>query len=181
MYEIIIAGSGGQGILVTGIILANAGLKAGLHSTWLPSYGAQVRGGTANCAVKVSKNEIGSPYIDNPDILIAFNEPSLNKFEADVKEEGHIFVNDSLVSNREIRSDTTIIRVPVMDLATEVGNARVANIVMLGSLIAKIPIVPESAIRESIAELFGDKGKKIVDLNHIALRKGIEQCTGGVK
>lgn len=174
MYEIIVAGFGGQGVLAAGVILANAGLKAGLHSTWLPSYGGEMRGGTANCAVKVSENEIGSPYVYNPDILVAFNEPSLAKFESAVKSGGYIFINSSLISREDIRSDVTVVGVPITEVATELGNARVGNVVMLGTLIATVPIVSEEAVLESLAEFFKEKGEKIINLNRQALRKGIE-------
>ena len=96
MSEIMIAGFGGQGILAAGVMLANAGLLAGLQTTWLPSYGATMRGGTANCFVKIDSEEIGSPYIDEADFLLAFNEPSLLKFHGTVKKGGCIFANSSL-------------------------------------------------------------------------------------
>lgn len=174
MYEIIIAGFGGQGVLTAGVILANAALKKDYNCTWLPSYGGEMRGGTANCSLKISKTGIGSPYIYKPDILVALNEPSLTKFENTVKPGGYIFINSSLVSKDEDRCDLTLVKAPITELATELGNARTTNILMLGILLAKIPIVSEVYAIEAISEFFKDKSESLIRLNHEAFKKGIE-------
>lgn len=174
MHEVLIAGFGGQGVLATGVMLANAGLKADLHSTWLPSYGGEMRGGTANCSVIVSEEQVASPYIDNPDVLVVFNGPSLDKFEAQVKPGGYIFINSSLVKREDVRDDVTVIRVPATELATELGNVRVANVVMIGALLSKFPTISEEAALTSLEEYFEPKGEKVINLNRQALKKGIE-------
>lgn len=174
MHEVLIAGFGGQGVLATGVMLANAGLRADLNTTWLPSYGGTMRGGTANCSVKISDDEVASPYIDNPDVLIVFNEPSLDKFEAQVKPGGYIFINSSLVKREDVRDDVTVIRAPVTELATELGNVRAANVVMLGVLLSKVPIVSVEAALTSLEEYFEPKGEKVINLNRQALKKGME-------
>lgn len=177
MQEVFIAGFGGQGVLAAGVVLATAGMKADLHTTWIPSYGAQQRGGTANCSVKISEHEVGSPFIDSPDILLVLNEPSLDKFEQTVKPGGYIFVNSSLVSKEVERDDVTVVTVEATNLATELGNVRVANIIMLGALLGKVPIVSVERAAEALAEFFKDKSEKVIDLNIKALQKGIEACT----
>lgn len=174
MQEVIIAGFGGQGVLAAGVVLATMGMKADLHTTWIPTYGAQQRGGTANCSVKISEHEVGSPYIDSPDILLVLNEPSLNEFEQIVKPGGYIFVNSSLVSKEVEKDDVTVVAVDATNLATELGNIRVANIIMLGALLGKVPIVPEEKAAEALAEHFKGKSQGIIDLNIKAIQKGIE-------
>lgn len=174
MNEIIIAGFGGQGVLAAGVILANAGLQAELDVTWLPSYGAAVRGGTANCAVKVDSEEIGSPYVDDPDILVVFNEPSMVKFEGKVKPGGYMFMNSSLIHEQPQRDDITIVKVPATELASEVGNPRCANVFMLGVILSHTHMMFLDAANASLEEYFAPKGEKIIELNKRALKAGFE-------
>lgn len=174
MYEMIVAGFGGQGVLAAGVVLANSAMKAGLHTTWLPAYGGEQRGGTANCSVKISEREVGSPFIDNPDVILVFNEPSLDRFEKAVKPGGYIFVNSSLISREITREDVNVVKVDATNLATELGNVRVANVIMVGAVVSKLSIVSKEAVAESLAEFFKDKSTKVIDLNLKALQKGIE-------
>lgn len=172
MNEIMIAGFGGQGVLATGVILANAGLRADLCATWLPSYGGTMRGGTANCSVKLAEEEIGSPYIDNPDALVVFNEPSFMKFHDKVKPGGYLFMNSSLIHKEECRKDITIVSSPVTELAAELGNVRAANVVMLGVMLSVLPLVSLEAAEISLEEYFAPKGEKMITFNKKALRAG---------
>ena len=172
MQEIILAGFGGQGVLAAGVILANGALRADLCTTWLPAYGGTLRGGTANCSVKISEDEVGSPYIKQPDILIAFNEPSLKKFEEKVKPGGYIFVNSSLIHTDPVRNDVHIIKAPVTELAAELGNSRAANVIMTGVLLSNIPLISVESAEISLEEYFRPKGEKMITFNKQALHKG---------
>lgn len=174
MYEIIIAGFGGQGVLAAGVVLATAGMEAGLHSTWLPAYGGEQRGGTANCSVKISEEEVGSPFVDHPDVLVAFNQPSLDKFEKTVKPGGRVFVNSSLVSKEVERDDIEVIKVDATRMAADLGNVKAANAIMVGAVIARVPMVTEERAAESLKDYFKGKSEKVVGLNLKAFEKGIE-------
>jgi len=125
----IIAGFGGQGVILAGKLLAEAGMYHGLHVTWLPSYGPEMRGGTANCTVVLSDEPIGSPVVDSPTSLVAMNLPSLEKFEKAVTESGTVVINSSLISRSIERRDLKALPVPVNDIAVSLGNARTANMV----------------------------------------------------
>ena len=135
MFEgVLIAGFGGQGVLSTGQLLAYAGMVEGKHVAWIPSYGPEMRGGTANCGVSVSTTPISSPVVSEPTVLIAMNRPSLEKFEPWVVPGGLIMVNSSLIKIKVKRTDVRIIYVPANDLAEELGNSKVANNIILGAL-----------------------------------------------
>ena len=179
MKEIIIAGFGGQGVLSVGVILANAGLKEGLNITWLPSYGAEQRGGTANCFVKISGEEIASPYIDEADVLVAFNEPSLKKFVDKVKPGGYLFINSSLVKSAVDRDDIHVFSAPVTDAAAELGTAKAANVVMLGLLLAQTKLLSTEAAHQSLEEYFQPAGEKMIEFNKKALAAGGKMSAGG--
>lgn len=160
MTEIICAGYGGQGVLVAGHILAFAGMESGRNITWYPSYGSEMRGGTANCNVKISEDEIASPYVKAPDILISLNEVSLDKFEKTVKPGGVLVINSSLCSpNRRFREDIRVIRVPANEIANQVGNPRGVNIAMLGAAVAASGAFDCLEFKSSIDGFFAKKGK----------------------
>ncbi len=133
-YSIILAGFGGQGILSAGRIVAQAAMGEGHEVSWFPSYGPEMRGGTANCGVVISDEAIGSPIINEPDVLIALNNPSLDKFACEVKSNGFIIVDSSLVYAIPARQDVNFVPIPASALATDVGNITFATIVLLGSL-----------------------------------------------
>jgi len=174
MYEIVFAGFGGQGILASGVILANAGMDEGKCVSWIPAYGAEQRGGTANCTVMIDDEEIGTPFYENPDILIAMNEPSLAMFKKIVKSDGLIIANSSLISKEKLKEDPRIVAVPAIDVAREVGDVRMANIIILGVLLNKIPVVSEHHMLEAIKAYFSSKGEKIILLNEKAYKRGSE-------
>ncbi|NLW17622.1 MAG: 2-oxoacid:ferredoxin oxidoreductase subunit gamma [Firmicutes bacterium] len=145
-HEIILAGFGGQGVMLMGQMLAYAGMTEGKNVSWLPSYGPEMRGGTANCTVVVSDKPVGSPLITRPGILVAMNLPSLDKFEDNVKPGGLLVYNSSLISRPPKRDDIEVLAVPANEIANELGNDRIANMVVLGALLGKKPIVENESI-----------------------------------
>lgn len=170
--EIIIAGFGGQGILLMGRLIAQAGMLEGKHVVWMPSYGPEMRGGTANCTVIVSSEEVASPVVPNPKTLIAMNQPSLDKFEPLVEKDGIIVVNQSLVSREIRRDDLQIVMVPANDIANELGNLRVANMVALGSYVALSKSVKMETIFKALDQTISKKLDKLLALNKEALKRG---------
>lgn len=160
MIEIICAGFGGQGVLVAGMILTYAGMEEGKQVTWFPSYGAEMRGGTANCTIKISEEEIASPYTEAMDALIAMNETSLDKFESKIKKGGLLVVNSSLVSKeRKHREDIRVIRVPANQIAAELENPKGLNITMLGALAGASEDFDTDFLKTAVDHYFADKGK----------------------
>jgi 2-oxoglutarate ferredoxin oxidoreductase subunit gamma len=157
--EIICSGFGGQGVLTAGLIIAQNCIHEGKNVTWIPSYGSEMRGGTANCNIKISDEEISSPFIKDIDILIALNEPSLDKFESMIKPGGLLFVNSSLVVSRDYRKDVKVVLVPMTDLANEANNTRGANLAMLGAFVEKTDLFDKDLFAKGIDDYFGAKGK----------------------
>jgi len=171
--SVIIAGFGGQGVLLAGKILTQAGMNHGLEVTWLPSYGPEMRGGTANCTVVMSDDPVGSPIVDEPSALIAMNRPSLDKFEPIVAEGGTIIVNESLINRQVERGDLDVYYVPINDIALRVGNARTLNMVALGSYLKATHAVPLDVVKATMAKMLEESGKaKLVDVNERAMEEG---------
>ena len=170
--EIMIAGFGGQGVMAIGKTLAEAGMKENKDVCWLPSYGPEMRGGTANCSVVLTDDAIVSPIVLEPTELIAMNLPSLLKFEPTVKAGGTIFVNSSIISEKVTRDDVRAIYVPCLDIANELGNPKVANMVMLGAYIEAMGNLGTDTIKEMLVHMFTGPKAKLVDLNIEALRRG---------
>lgn len=171
-HEILISGFGGQGVMAIGKTLAEAGMFEGLNVSWLPSYGPEMRGGTANCGVAIAKGEIISPIVLEPDYLIAMNLPSLDKFEPTVKPGGAIFVNTSIVKRRVNRDDVRAIYVPSMEIAQKIGNVRVANMAMLGAFIEATKLLQYDTIVAMLKQLFTGPKAPLVALNEEALKQG---------
>lgn len=165
-----ISGFGGQGILFSGVALAEAGMREGLHVSWIPSYGPEMRGGTAHCHVKLSRHTIASPLINRPSTVIAFNEPSVEKFVGELLPGGLMMLNSSMVTTKPTRTDIRIVEVPVTDAAKEVGNPKVANMVMLGAYLQVTGAVDDESVLAALAEhgLRAD----LIELNRKALRAG---------
>ena len=170
--EIIIAGFGGQGVMAIGKTLTEAGLAENLHVSWLPSYGPEMRGGTANCCVIVSDEPVGSPVVTEADAVIVLNKPSLDKFERTLKPGGILLVNSSLIDKKASRSDVKAYYVSANEIATEVGNAKVANVVMLGAYIAASGIVQKESIIKAVAHMLGERKAHLVPLNEQAYDAG---------
>lgn len=172
--EIVLAGFGGQGILFAGQLLAYAAMEAGQEVTWIPSYGPEMRGGTANCTVIIADEEIGSPTVRNPKAVLAFNLPSLDKYEPLVTPGGVLIVNQSLVNRSVVRQDITHLMIPANEIAEEIGDKRLTNMVMLGALLAKLPVLPLEAIEKALAERIPERHKHLLHLNTLALHRGAE-------
>lgn len=172
--NMIAAGFGGQGVMVLGQLVAYSGIAQGLHVTWIPSYGPEMRGGTANCAVVVSDDEIGSPVVNKSDITIVMNQPSLTKFEDSVKPGGVLIYNSDLVNYENQREDITVISVPAQTIAHEIGSDKVANIVVLGALVEATGIVDNEICIETIKEKLGKRKPKFLPMNLEAFEKGMK-------
>lgn len=169
--EIIFAGFGGQGILSMGKFLAYAGMDEGLNVSWLPSYGPEMRGGTANCSVIVTEENIGSPIVTAPTSVVVMNRPSLDKFENAVAPGGIIVMDSSLVNREVKRTDVTVLSIPASEEADKLGNKRIANMILLGALVAKTGIIPMDALLKALKE----HGKEsFYEINKKALEKGAE-------
>jgi len=172
--EIVIAGFGGQGVLFAGQVLAYAAMDNGKEVTWIPSYGPEMRGGTANCTVIISDEEIGSPLVRNPRAVIAMNVPSLDKYEPLVVEDGTLIVNRSLVNRAIQRKDLQSVLIPANEMAESLGDKRMTNIVMIGALLAQLPVLPIEAIENALKNHLPERHKKLLPLNYQALRAGDE-------
>jgi len=175
--KVIMAGFGGQGVVLIGTLLAYAGMKEGKHTTFFPSYGAEMRGGTANCSIIVSDSEIASPVVNAPDCVVAMNVASLDKFEQAVKPGGAIFVNSSLVERRAERQDITEIRIPASALAEGLGSTRAANMVMLGGLIKKTGAIALDSAVQSLSEVLSERAMALVEVNKKALATGFDEVS----
>ena len=171
--QIIISGFGGQGGLAIGKNLAEAGMDEGLNVTWAPSYGPEMRGGTANCSVVLSDKPVGSPVFAHPTELIALNEPSLMKFEEGVLPGGTVFVNSDVVTDKVQREDLTAYYIPCSKIADEVGNAKVSNMVMLGAYVAATKVLNPETIEKMIQEMFAGPKAKFIPLNIEAFHRGM--------
>lgn len=172
MKSVLIAGSGGQGILFLGKLLAYAAMMAGKNVTWFPSYGAEMRGGTANCTVVVSDEIIGSPVVKSPDILVVLNEASKERFEGRLKEGGLLLMDSSLVRTNPKRSDISSVNVHATELASTLGNPRSANMVMLGALLNGEGLISEEEALAALEEITPPKRKNTLQINVEAIRKG---------
>jgi len=171
--EVVIAGFGGQGVLLAGKVLAHAAMDVGREVSWLPSYGPEMRGGTANVAVCISTKPIGSPLIESPRALLALNLPSLDKFASKVKPGGLIVINDSLIERDPSRGDCTVVRLKARELARECGNERASNFVMLGAYIGASEVIPSEAVEQAIGNEFTGEKQKFVPGNVDAFRAGM--------
>ena len=170
--EIMFAGFGGQGILLIGKVLAHAAMEEGFEVAWIPSYGPEMRGGTAYCTVVISDRPIGSPIIKNPLHLVAMNGPSLEKFAPTVKPGGIVFVNSSLITFSTGRIDIDELRVPVIKIASDLGNTRTSNIIALSSFVARSGVVSIETLRHCV-ELEFQKKPKLIPLNMDAIDAGV--------
>ncbi len=170
--EFIFAGFGGQGMLLIGKFLAMACMLDGKHVSWLPSYGPEMRGGTANCSVIVSDDPVASPLVDQADVVVAMNRPSMDKFESHVKPGGVLVVNSSLIDRKAERSDIKVVYCDANRLAEEVGNPKGANVAILGALLQKAPVVDDEKMSEAIRIELGERKAKFLPGNMAALQAG---------
>ena len=175
MADIICAGFGGQGILTAGLILAKTGMNNGKNVSWIPSYGSEMRGGTANCNVRISDGKVPSPFIKNSDILIAMNIPSVAKFMPLMRTDGLLVVNTTLVKDLAYREDIEVIGIPATDIAEAENNLRGANIVMLGAFASAGRLFQKQVIADGIEEFFASKGRSNPK-NVICFERGSAEC-----
>ncbi len=177
MYQdVMIAGFGGQGVLLAGKLLAYAGMLEGRHVTWIPSYGAEVRGGTANCTVIISSDEIGSPVVQNPSTMLIFNDASFKKFEKRIKPGGQLILNTSLVHEPPTRSDISRIEVKANDIADSLGDIRISNMVMLGAFLKRTGVVALESVFAALKQVLPEHRHSLIPLNENALKRGAEEC-----
>ncbi len=170
--EIIIAGFGGQGVLFGGQVLAYAAMDTGKEVTWIPSYGPEMRGGTANCTVVIADDEIGSPLVKNPPLAIALNLPSFDKYEALMQKGGTLVVNQSMVDRGPKRDDIKVVFVPCNEMAEEIGDRKLLTMVAVGALLTALPELTVKDVEKALENHLPEKHKKLLPKNYEALKKG---------
>lgn len=172
--QILIAGFGGQGVLFAGKFLAYKGLIADKQVSWLPSYGPEMRGGTANCSVIISDTPVGSPIVGTPDVLVAMNLPSLKKYENDVRKGGIIIVDSTLIDEKVVRDDVTTYYVPATKMANDEGLSTLANMILMGKLMKVCPEIGFDGTDKAINKVVPPKKANLIDVNLKALKTGYE-------
>lgn len=172
--RIIIAGFGGQGILSAGTLLAYAGMTEGSHVSWLPSYGPEMRGGTANCHVIISENPVGSPIVNSCTTLIVMNPPSLEKFEGSVEPGGLIIADSSMISVKSNRTDVDFVGIPATKLSSDMGKMIYANIFLIGKLIKLTGIINEQSFENALTNILPEKYHKLIPEEMVVLKRGME-------
>ena len=170
--EIISAGFGGQGVLSLGQLLAYAGMLEDKNVSWLPSYGPEMRGGTANCSVIVSSDPVGSPVVTEGDAVIVLNKPSLDKFESVLKPGGLLLINSSLIERKTSRDDIKVYYIPANEIAAKLGNPKVANMIMLGAFVEASGIVKKKSIIEAFGKVLGERKAHLLPVNEKAYDEG---------
>lgn len=172
--EFLFSGFGGQGVMFAGQLLAYAGMDEGMEVTWIPSYGPEMRGGTAHCYVVLSDRPIGSPIVRYPKVVIAFNNPSFEKYESMVAPGGFLVRNSSMITQASERTDITKLAIPATALADEVGNMRLANVVILGALFSIHPLMTPETIKQALDAHIPKHHRDKLDLNYEAVDRGAE-------
>jgi len=173
-HRIIAAGFGGQGVMLFGQAIALAGMIEGKYVTWLPSYGPEMRGGTANCTVVVSDSPVASPVVDAPTELAIFNIPSLLKFEPTLAENGILVMNTSMIDREPQRKDIKVVKIPANDVAEKLGNVKAQNMVMLGAFIETTKVVSKESVFKALEKKMTGKKAQFLDLNKKAVEEGMK-------
>jgi 2-oxoglutarate ferredoxin oxidoreductase subunit gamma len=176
--RIIMAGFGGQGVMSMGQLLTYAGMIEGKNVSWLPSYGPEMRGGTANCNVIISDNPVASPIVTDATAVIAMNRPSLDKFEPALVKDGILLINSSLIDRGAERDDVKAFKIPANEIANELGNSRIANMVMLGAYLEATGALKKESVLEALKKVFGEKKAHLIPVNKDALDRGAELVKG---
>ena len=176
--EMIFAGFGGQGVMLMGQILAYAGMLEGQQVSWFPAYGPEMRGGTANCSIIIGDEPVGTPIVTEPSVVVAMNLPSLDKFEPMLPVGGTLLINSSLIDRKPHRTDVKTYYVPCNDIAQELGNLKVANMVMVGAIIAASGVVYIDSVITVLAKKIFKNKPKVMPINEQAIRRGLECVTG---
>jgi 2-oxoglutarate ferredoxin oxidoreductase subunit gamma len=179
--DIVISGFGGQGVLFAGQLLAYSALAEGKHVTWIPSYGPEMRGGTAHCTVIISDEEIGSPLVRNPTAALIFNPPSMSRYAPLVKPDGVLVLDSTLVTQRSNREDIREIALPAKDIAAELGYAQIANVVMVGALIGATNVLRPETVIKVLEEHIGARHRDALGPNKQALMRGVAFSNKGAK
>ncbi|MBC6938207.1 MAG: 2-oxoacid:ferredoxin oxidoreductase subunit gamma [Chloroflexi bacterium] len=179
--EFLFSGFGGQGVMFAGQLLAYAAMDEGLEVTWIPSYGPEMRGGTAHCFVVISDKPIGSPVTRHPQVAVVFNNPSFTKYEGEVAPGGLLAVNSSLINQESRRTDISVLPVPATQLADSLGDLRMANVVMLGAVLEVFPALPPAAIHRALEAHLPERRRHLLEANYKALEKGAEFARSMVK
>jgi 2-oxoglutarate ferredoxin oxidoreductase subunit gamma len=172
--SVIIAGFGGQGVLFAGQLLAYAAMDSGRHVTWIPSYGPEMRGGTAHCVVIVSEEPIGAPVVARPDVALIFNQPSYEKYEPLVKPGGLLVVNSSIVHQRSDRTDIDVVYLPANAIAEEYGTVKMMNVAALGGMLAQRPVLSLEEVEQALSDHFPAAKAHLIETNQIVLQKGFD-------
>ncbi|RKD30007.1 2-oxoacid:acceptor oxidoreductase family protein [Thermohalobacter berrensis] len=172
--RVVMAGFGGQGVMSMGQLLTYAGMIENKNVSWLPSYGPEMRGGTANCNVIVSDTPVGSPIVTEATGAIVMNRPSLDKFESEIVQGGNLLINSSLIDRKAEREDINVYYIPANDIAVELGNGKVANMVMLGAYLELTKAVKVESVVEALKKVFGERKAHLIPLNEKALQRGAE-------
>jgi 2-oxoglutarate ferredoxin oxidoreductase subunit gamma len=179
ILKTVFSGFGGQGVLMMGYVYAVAVMRDGRHVTYLPAYGAEVRGGTANCTVVVSDEEIASPVASSPDFAVVMNKPSLIKYEGMMKSGGVMILNSSLIDSEPSRQDIQVVKVPANDIAADLGSERTVNMIMLGAFVAKTEVTSLDSIMNGLTEIVKGKRSDLMKLNRKGLDEGAEYALRG--
>jgi 2-oxoglutarate ferredoxin oxidoreductase subunit gamma len=179
--EIILSGFGGQGIMFAGQILSYAAMDSGREVTWIPSYGPEMRGGTANCTVVIDDEEIGSPVVKNPDAALVMNLPSLDKYEPMIKPGGALVINASMVDRSAVRTDITTLAIPCNEIAEEIGNPRLVNMVAIGALLACLDVLTLADLEAALNNHMPGRHKHLLPKNVEALNRGAEYAQKALK
>lgn len=174
--EIVVSGFGGQGALFAGQLLAYAAMDAGRFVTWIPSYGPEMRGGTAHCTTIISDEEIGSPLVRNPSAVVVLNNPSIDKYEPLIKKGGVLIVNRSLVTRSARRDDIRSFEIKATDIAVELGSARMANLVCLGALLQATGVLSIESVERALQEHLAERHHSLLGPNREALRHGAAEA-----
>jgi 2-oxoglutarate ferredoxin oxidoreductase subunit gamma len=172
-HEIIMSGFGGQGIMLMGQLITYAGMLDNKQVSWIPSYGPEMRGGTAYCSVIVSNEPIGAPIVTKPNIVVAMNLPSLDRFEPEMSPGGTLLINSSLIERKAKRTDVKVFSIPANDIASELGNPKVTNMVVLGAIVAATSVVEPGAVLKAFAKIFAKK-PSLLGINEQAFQRGGE-------
>lgn len=175
--EMIFAGFGGQGVMLMGQILAYAGMMEGQQVSWFPAYGPEMRGGTANCSIIIGDEPVGTPIVTEPAVVVAMNLPSLDKFEPHLASGGMLLINSSLIERPAHRTDVKVMLVPCNDIAKELGNPKVANMVMVGAIVAASGVVKIESVLQVLAKKIFKNKPEVMKLNEQAIRRGMA-CIG---
>ncbi len=173
-HRLIFAGFGGQGVLFTGKLLAHAGMLDDKFVTWIPSYGPEMRGGTANCAVVISDKRIGSPVVDKPDLAVVMNKASFDKFHPRIKIGGTLIINTSIIKDEKYRDDINVVEVPANDMAEECGSVKAANMIIAGSVNASLRLLPVEKVFEALENEVGKKRPELLPVNKEAIQMGMK-------